>query len=169
MKNIISIFLFALSMIMMGCEKEADRTESRDQKEITDLVNRLFMYTDDRNWQGLRNEVFSPTVYFDMVSAGAGPARTIPSEEITNIWNQGFQGVDAVHHQAGHYLITVNGNGADIYAYSVATHFRQAATKGKTRTMVGSYDLKAERTSSGWRLNQFKYNLKYMEGNLTLE
>ncbi len=153
----------------MGCEKEADLTEARDQKELTDLVNRLFMYTDNRNWEGLHNEVFSSTVLFDMESAGAGPARTMTAQEITAMWNQGFQGVDQVHHQAGHSIVTVNGNGADIYAYSVATHFRQAALNGNTRTIVGSYDLRAERTNRGWRLNQFKYNLKYMDGNLTLQ
>jgi hypothetical protein len=35
--------------------------------------------------------------------------------------------------------------------------------------MTGSYDLKAQQTANGWRLIQFKYNLKYADGNLTLE
>jgi hypothetical protein len=153
----------------VSCREEADLSEPRDQKELTDLVNRLFMYTDDRNWQGLQTEVFTPSLHFDMVSAGAGPARTVTSRDVTDMWSAGFQRVDAVHHQAGHYIITVNGNGAEIYAYSVATHYRQAATRGHTRTMVGSYDLGAQRTPGGWRLDSFRYNLKYMEGNLTLE
>ncbi|GAB4014884.1 hypothetical protein GCM10028808_38720 [Spirosoma migulaei] len=77
----------------------------------------------------------------------------------------GFQHLDQVHHQGGHYLITLKGTQADLYGYAVATHF----TKGKTRTFTGSYDLKVERTTNGWRLNQLKYNLKFTEGNVSLD
>ena len=77
--------------------------------------------------------------------------------------------LDAVHHQAGHYLITVSGVEAIIYGYGVATHYKKAAVKGHIRSFVGSYDLMAARTSSGWRLTQFKYNLKYIDGNAMLE
>ena len=169
MKYSLFMLLAVWSVLASGCRQEADLTEPRDQKQITDLVNRLFMYTDDQNWLGLQAEVFTPNVRFDMSSAGAGPPRTITALELTRTWDQGFEGLDQVHHQAGHYLITVNGDQADVYAYSVATHYRAAATRGNTRTIVGSYDLIAERTTNGWRLSQFKYNLKYMDGNLTME
>ena len=66
-------------------------------------------------------------------------------------------------------LITVNPGDADIYAYAVATHYKKNAVKGCTRIFVGSYDLKAVRTITGWRLSQFKYNLKYIDGNISLE
>ncbi len=74
-----------------------------------------------------------------------------------------------MHHQGGHYLINMDGDIADIYAYAVATHFKKTAQMANTRTFVGSYDLKATRTSMGWRLGQFKYNLKFIDGNLNLE
>ena len=153
----------------MDYEMNPDFMELRDKLQLTELVNRLFMYTDARNWQGLIDEVFSPNVYLDMESNGGGPPATMTSQAIADGWNQGFQDLDSVHHQGGHYLITHNGNQADIYGYAVATHFKAAATQGKTRTFVGSYDLKAEWTEHGWRLNQLKYNLKVTEGNMTLE
>ena len=169
MKRPLIALLAILGLGTSSCQKEADLTEPRDQKELSDLTSRLFMYTDERNWQGHINENFTPNVLFDTQSAGGGPPQTITSREITNIWEQGLRGVDAIHHQAGHEIITVNGDQATIYAYSVATHYRAAATQGNTRTFVGSYDLRAERTTGGWRLNQFKYNLKYTDGNMTLE
>jgi hypothetical protein len=171
MRHLFFTILAVLAMSLSGCqdESEPDLTAARDQKELSDLTSRLFMYTDERNWQGHINENFTPTVLFDTESAGGGPPRTITSQEITSIWEEGLRGIDAIHHQAGHEIITVNGNQATIYAYSVATHYRAAATRGNTRTFVGSYDLRAERTARGWRLNQFKYNLRYMDGNLTLE
>lgn len=153
----------------MSTATEADFTELHDRQQLTELANRLFMYTDSRNWQGLVNEVFTPNVYLDMESNGGGPAGTVTAQTIADEWQKGFQELDAVHHQAGHYLITVSGDQSDIYGYAVATHFREAAKQGKTRTFVGSYELKAERTDNGWRLNQLKYNLKFTEGNTSLE
>ncbi|NIJ54557.1 nuclear transport factor 2 family protein [Dyadobacter arcticus] len=166
--NILFVAMFSLSLLT-GCENKEDFTEVRDKQQLTELVNRLFMYTDSRNWTGIANEVFTPNVYLDMQSNGGGPPATMTAKAVTDGWEQGFQGVDAIHHQGGHYLITVKGDQADIFGYAVATHYRAAATKGKTRTFVGDYDIKAERTSSGWRLNHLKYNLKYTEGNTALE
>ncbi|GAB4014204.1 hypothetical protein GCM10028808_36070 [Spirosoma migulaei] len=148
---------------------EAALTDVHDKLALTELVNRLFMYTDARNWQGLVTEVFTPDVYLDMESNGGPPPGIVSAQAITDGWHQGFLGIDAIHHQAGHYLITVNGDQANVYGYAVATHYRTAALHGKTRTFVGSYDIKAERTDKGWRLNQLTYNLKYADGNASLQ
>lgn len=143
--------------------------ETADKLEITELVNRLFIHTDLRNWAGLQAEVFTETVQFDMVSMGSGQPQATPSQQICELWERGFQGLDGIHHQGGHYLITLRGDGADVFAYAVATHFKAAATQGQTRTFTGSYDLHAVRTAEGWRLDAFKYNLKFADGNAKLE
>ena len=145
-----------------------DEKQFSDKIEITELCNKLFMYVDALQWDKILSEVFTETVWFDMTSAG-GEAKKLSAKEICEIWRQGFIDLDAVHHQAGHYLITVNGNDADIYGYAIATHYKKAASKGKSRMFVGSYDLKALKTDKGWRLSQFKYNLKYIDGNVSLE
>jgi len=139
-----------------------------DKIELTELTNKLFMYTDLQQWGKLLEEVFTENIFFDMISAG-GEAKTLPASDVCAMWKQGFISLDAVHHQAGHYLINVKEKEADIYGYAMAGHYRSKATKGKTRMFVGSYDLKAVNTKKGWRLSQFKYNLKYIEGNVSLE
>ena len=169
MIKLIILLLVTVSVTFMGCEKEADFSEVQDKQQLTELVNRLFMYTDDQNWQGIASEVFTPNVYLDMQSNGGGTPATMTAQAVTDGWERGFQGVDAVHHQGGHYIITVNGNQADVYGYAVATHYRAAATQGNTRTYVGSYEIKTERTGTGWRINALKYNLKYRDGNETLQ
>jgi hypothetical protein len=141
----------------------------KDKIELTELSNRLFMYCDAKQWDQMLAEVFIPVIWFDASSLGAGEPRSMAAKDVCNMWNEGLAGLDAIHHQSGHYLISVSGDNADIYGYATATHYKKAATKGNTRTFVGSYDLKAERTANGWRLSQFKYNLKYAEGNLSLE
>jgi hypothetical protein len=137
-----------------------------DKLELTELANKLFMYTDSRDWDKLLEEVFTEDVWFDMSSAEAGNASSVPAKTICEMWKQGFSEIDSVHHQAGHYLITVDEDHANIYAYSVATHYKKLARNGNTRTFTGSYELGAARTVSGWRLNSFKYNLKFLEGNI---
>jgi hypothetical protein len=49
--------------------------------------------------------------------------------EICAMWMEGLSGLDALHHQAGHYLININETTADIYGYAIALHYRKAATK----------------------------------------
>ena len=140
-----------------------------DKIELTELANKLFMYTDAHQWQQLLDEVFTEEIWFDMSSAGAGEPSAIKAQSLCDLWNKGFENLDQVHHQAGHYLIDINEKNATVFGYAIATHYKEKAAKGKTRTFVGSYDLKAVRTANGWRLSQFKYNLKYIDGNITLE
>lgn len=139
-----------------------------DKIELQELANRLFMYTDAQDWEGLQREVFIEDVWFDMKSGGGGEPRQLKARDICALWQEGFSDLDSVHHQAGHYLVDVTGAEATIFGYAVALHYRGAATQGKTRTFVGSYDLKAVRAPQGWRLSSFKYNLKFIDGNAAL-
>jgi len=142
--------------------------ELQDHQALTVLANKLFMYTDARQWNLLQQEVFEKDVWFDMSSAGGGAPTTLTAAAICAMWQQGFEGLDAVHHQAGHYLFTLHQGSADIYAYAVAYHYKKAATKGASRIFVGSYDLKAKETALGWRLTHFTYHLKFIDGNASL-
>ena len=138
-----------------------------DREHLTELVNKLFIYTDTKNWNGLQNEVFSPMVFLDMTSLGGG-ASELSSKEICDLWAEGFKDLDAVNHLGGNYLIEVSNNDAKIFAYATATHFKDSAQNGKTREFVGTYDLKAIKTEKGWRIHSFVYHLKYLNGNLDL-
>ena len=136
----------------------------KNKIELTELTNKLFMYTDAQQWDLLLSEVFTDTVEFDMSSIN-GQAEQMKASQICELWKNGFGGIDSVHHQAGHYLITVKENAADIFAYAVATHYKKETTLGNTRSFTGSYNLKAAETGEGWRISHFKYNLKFSEGN----
>ena len=43
-----------------------DIQELADKQELTELVNKLFMYTDAQQWDELLNEVFVENVWIDM-------------------------------------------------------------------------------------------------------
>lgn len=135
--------------------------------EIIEIVNKLFIYTDNQDWEKLQTEIFSNDVFFDMSSIG-GKKEEMSSKDICALWEHGFKGIDAINHLAGNYLVKIDNHLAEVFAYATATHFKEAATKGKTREFVGTYQIGLLKHGFGWRIYQFKYDLKYMSGNIDL-
>jgi hypothetical protein len=137
------------------------------REQIVEVINKLFVYTDFQEWNKLQSEVFTEQVLFDMSSLG-GEKMDTTAKNICRIWQQGFIGIDAVNHLAGNYLIEIKEDTADAFAYATATHYKESATQGKTREFVGTYNLHLTKTAGYWRIDQFRYNLKYANGNLDL-
>ena len=140
-----------------------------EREQIIETVNKLFIYTDNQEWRKLQDEVFTSEIQLDMVSMGAPRSERVSSREICYRWEKAFEELDAVHHQAGNYIVKISGEEAEVFAYSIASHYKESAKKEKTREYVGSYDLHLEKGLGGWRINNFKFNLKYSTGNLVLE
>ena len=61
-----------------------------DKFELTELTNKLFMYTDTRQWQQLLDEVFTEKVWFDMSSAGGGNPVEMLAKDICQLWKEGL-------------------------------------------------------------------------------
>lgn len=131
--------------------------------KLTELSNKLFMYTDSRDWQKLLDEVFSESVDFDMSGAGGDPKKKMPAKDICEKWDKGLKDIDQVHHQAGHYLIEIlDERRATIYAYAVATHFKKSGVGGHVTSFTGSYNLEAVLVKRQWRICGFTYNQKFI-------
>lgn len=136
--------------------------------EIVEVVNKLFVYTDMQDWDKLQDEVFSDDVLFDMSSLG-GINEETSSKEICETWRKGFIGIDYVNHLAGNYLVHINDIIATVFAYATATHYKESAVNGKTREFVGTYNISLMKHGIGWRIYQFKYDLKFSTGNIDLK
>jgi hypothetical protein len=135
--------------------------------EIVEVINKLFDYTDMRDWEKLQNEVFSDDVFFDMSSSGGQKSET-SSLAICEIWRNGFIGIDSINHLAGNYLVQINDIIASVFVYATATHYKESATNGKTREFFGTYSISLMKHGIGWRIYQFKYDLKFKTGNIEL-
>ena len=138
------------------------------KEQIIEIVHKLFIYTDNQEWKKLQKEVFSELVDFDMSSLG-GEISKKSSIDICNEWKQGFEGIDSINHLAGNHLVKISNNSAEVFIYATAAHFKESAIKGKTREFVGSYNLHLVKNMKRWKIDKFKYNLKYMTGNLDLK
>lgn len=145
--------------------------EYKSKREaIVELVHKLFVCTDLRQWNNLQKDVFTEKIMFDMSSMGAGAAKELNAVDVCNMWHSGFAGIDHVHHHAGNIIVDFkNDVEAQVFCYATASHFKQAATLGKSREFIGSYEFHASFTDLGWRLDSFKYNLKYITGNAELK
>ena len=66
----------------------------------------------------------------------------------------------------GQTCLKLNNNSADVFAYATATHYNNSAVNGKTREFVGSYNIHLLKVEEVWKIDKFKYNLKYATGNL---
>jgi hypothetical protein len=140
------------------------------REDIVEVVNKLFIFTDYQRWDDLLKEVFDEEVHFDMSSLGGGSPTVVKSTTIMEAWREGFSGIDFIHHQSGNFLVTfISENQAHVYCYAIASHYKETAVQGKTREFVGSYDIGLVLQTGGWRINQFKYNLKYISGNRELK
>jgi len=137
------------------------------REEIIEIVNKLFVYTDDQKWENLQNEVFTTNIEFDMSSVG-GENKMMTSTEICNQWKAGFKGIDSINHLAGNFIVNIDNSEASVFAYATATHYKNNTTNGKTREFVGTYDIGLLKKENGWRIHKFRYNLKYATGNIEL-
>ena len=139
-----------------------------ERAQVAAVINTLFVSTDRRDWKQVE-PCFAPSVLFDMTSlAGGQPAHLTPGE-ITAGWETGLRPIEAIHHQTGNLSVEYSGDEATASCYGIAYHFRRTQSGRNTRVFVGSYDFHLRRQDDNWRIDLFRFNLKFIDGNLDLE
>jgi hypothetical protein len=128
-----------------------------DRQAVQDAVNELFLATDLKAWDRVRS-IFTDEVHFDMTSLAGGEPATLTPEAIVTAWREGLAEVEQVHHQTGNFVISIDGDAADVSCYGTATHVR---ADGGLTTFIGSYELGLGRDGSGWRIDRFRFVKKY--------
>lgn len=138
-----------------------------DKIDITEVINYLFMYADASQWKVLTSLVFAPEIDMDRTSMGTGKSERLTIMYL--MWDERFTGLDAIHHQAGNYLIEIGYNKASVWANTIAANYKAFSVNRKTWTFVQNYEFHLIGSRSGWRINGFTSHLKYKEGNMSLE
>jgi 3-phenylpropionate/cinnamic acid dioxygenase small subunit len=138
------------------------------KNEIAEVITLLFVRTDQRDWQAVR-ACFTEQVRFDMTSLAGGEPVTVSAEEIVTAWERGLQPIQQIHHQIGNLLIRVGDGEADAFCYGTASHYLPNPSNETTRVFVGSYDFHLVQQRGTWLIDLFRFNLKYLDGNLDLE
>ena len=138
------------------------------REQVIDRLNTLFISTDSRDWAAVRS-CFAPTVHFDMTSLAGGEPVILTPDAIAQAWEQGLASIEVVHHQAGNYRVSLDGEEANAFCYGIAMHYRHTRSGRNTRTFVGTYDLRLRVIGGEWRITSFRFNLKFLDGNIELE
>lgn len=139
------------------------------RQQVEDAVIRMFVATDERDWPTVESCFTDPFV-LDMTSMVGGSPATMTPHQVASAWAEGFKALDHVHHQVGNFRTSVNGQQAKVQCYGVAFHYRAGiAAAVKSRSFVGTYELELSAQSGQWRISKFKFNLKFIDGNLELE
>jgi hypothetical protein len=139
----------------------------RDRERVIDTVNSLFLAVDERDWDGMRG-LLADRVVFDVTSLGSPAPRDMTAAEIIASWQEGLANIEAVHHQSGNFRVTVEGDQASCFCYGIAYHYRLVESRRNLRVFVGTYDYRLAREDARWRITHFKFNAKFVDGNLHL-
>jgi hypothetical protein len=139
-----------------------------EKDKIIETINGLFIGTDQRDWVWVKR-CFAPEVHCDMTSVAPGAPATLTPKEIANGWKKGLKPLKAIHHQAGNFIVKVAGDEATAFCYGIALHYLPNPSGRNTRTFVGSYDFHLIKKGTRWLIDLFRFNLKYIGGNLNLE
>ena len=139
-----------------------------EKDKVAEVINNLFIFTDNLDWKNVE-KCFDEKVHFDMTSTGAENPVVLSPRQITDMWDDGLKSLNAVHHQTGNLKIDVSDEKAVAFCYGTASHFKKTTSGENTRTFVGSYNFHLTKNKDDWRIDSFKFNLKYVDGNLNLE
>jgi hypothetical protein len=138
-----------------------------ERYDIINVCNTLFIKTDEGDWDEVKN-CFAEKVLFDFTSMEGGEPSLMTPDEITEKWNEGLKDLEGIHHQVSNILLEIGNMEADFFCYGIAIHYLPNKSKNNTRTFIGSYDIHLTKTYKGWKIDRFKFNLKFSDGNLEL-
>jgi len=148
----------------------ADATVEKilDRQEIVDTITRLFVGTDRRDWLQVES-CLADEVTLDMTSLAGGKPMKMSSVQVAKGWKDGLQVIDQVHHQVSNFEVTISGDEASATCYGITFHHRMLNSPDNVRTFVGSYLIHLIRANPGWKIDRFRYDSKFVAGNLELE
>jgi SnoaL-like domain len=135
-----------------------------DRLEITELVSRLVLLLDSRDWTGLE-DVFTDTVYNDRTSLTGGSPETLPKAEFIGGWRYLMSGLDTLHHLVTGHVVDLDGDSATCTANMQGTHVLANPAGGHFWTVGGRHVYQAARTPDGWRISGIIFTIQWATGN----
>ncbi len=142
-------------------------TETEDRLAIIELIGRLVLVLDARDWDAL-GQLFTDPVYSDRTSLLGGEPVTVDRADFVAGWRQTLQNLDAVHHLITCHVVTLDGDRATCSANMQGTHVYTNHSGGPVWTVGGRHDYQLERTPDGWRIAGLTFNLQWATGNMNI-
>jgi hypothetical protein len=137
-----------------------------DEQAIRQIVDLLFIYTDQKAWSQARQLFVDGPIEVDMSSlVGGGPVQ-MTADDLLAGFVVGLHEEKISHHLATNYQITLTGDEAGVWAHGYSWNRLLNYQGGSDLWETwGNYRLALRRTGQGWRLSAFRYFAKYNRGN----
>jgi SnoaL-like domain len=133
------------------------------QSEIIDVVNRVAIMADRRNWPACR-EAFSDRVETDYTSLNGGQPATVNADDLVAGWETFFtQTFKVTQHLIGSHVVSITKDTAICLSNFQAHHIYLDTQKG-TWTLGGFYEHGLVRNPQGWRVNRLKMTWTWEQG-----
>lgn len=149
---------------MTTTTSDSTTAELVDRLDILDLVNRLVLQLDARDWNALEN-IFTETVYNDRTSLTGGDPETLPRSEFIGGWRYLMAGLDTIHHLVTGHVIDLDGDQATCTANMQGTHVLSNPSGGHFWTVGGRHVYQVTRTPEGWRIAGIIFTIQWATGN----
>jgi len=137
------------------------------QLAIQDTLFTLFVETDRRNWEVVR-DCFDETVRLDYSSMGAGEPQTMTAQQVIDSWRSFLPGFETTHHQIGNCQVRLEGWRAQASCYGTASHFLRNPSGLHVWTVVGAYEFELQPAHGRWCITRMTFHFKFQDGNLHL-
>jgi SnoaL-like domain len=152
---------------MTTTTSDSAATQTEDRLAILELIGRLVLVLDARDWDELGN-LFTDTVYSDRTSLLGGDPVTASRAEFVAGWQQTMQNLDAVHHLVTSHVITLDGDRATCAANMQGTHVYTNHSGGPILNVGGRHDYQLQRTPDGWRIAGLTFTIQWATGNMNI-
>jgi hypothetical protein len=137
-----------------------------DEQAIRQIVDLLFIYTDQKAWSQARQLFVDGPIEVDMSSLSGGGPVQMTADDLLAGFSVGLHEEKLSHHMATNYQITLNGDEAEVwthgYAWNRLLNYHGGSDLWET---WGNYRFSLRRTAQGWRLSAIRYFAKYNRGN----
>jgi hypothetical protein len=139
-------------------------TATEDRLAILDLIARLGLLTDARDWNALE-QLFTNPVYSDRTSLFGGEPQSNTPAELVGGLQYVLGKLDTTHHLISCQVINLNGDEATSAANMQGTHVLANASGGPQWVVAGRHDYQLKRTEDGWRIAGITFTLQWASGN----
>lgn len=144
-----------------------DKTESnKDHEAIEALATTLFVQTDNRNWEAVKNTM-ADSVYVDYTVLGGDSGFKTP-DEIVHGWQALLPGFERTVHQPHNFAIWVAGDRATATLDAIATHYLEVPEGDNFWTVFVGYDTEYIQENGVWKLARIDLSLYEQHGNTNL-
>ena len=139
-------------------------TATEDRLAIFDLIARLGLLVDARDWNALEG-LFTNPVYSDRTSLFGGEPQTVSPSELVGGLRGALGNLDATHHLISCQVISLDGDQATSAANMQGTHVFANASGGPVWIAAGRHDYQLKRTADGWRIAGLTFTIQWASGN----